>query len=98
MTVKHRLFVIISFLALFGQALSAQDGISDTENMYKCASVAIKFYDKTMYYPGEPDSNPVFVHITIKNTGSETLRFKLADYSVFSVDFSAFMIRNTQLP
>lgn len=95
---KHRLFVIISFLALFGQTLSAQDGISDTDNMYKDASVSIRFYDKTMYYPGESDSNPVFVHITIKNNGSDTLRFKLADDRVFSVDFSAYMIRNTQLP
>ena len=51
-----------------------------------------------MYYPGNPDTNPVFVHISIKNNSTETLRFKLADDRMFSVDFNGYTIKNLQLP
>lgn len=86
--------MIISFFALFGQAFYAQTANTDSSST---AAVSIKFYDKTMYYPGTADTNPVFVHITVKNTGTDTLRFKLADDRMFSVDFSAYTIKNTQL-
>ena len=51
-----------------------------------------------MYYPVNPDTNPVFVHISIKNNSTETLRFKLADDRMFSVDFNGYTIKNLQLP
>ena len=51
-----------------------------------------------MYYPGNPDTNPVFVHISIKNNSTETMRFKLADDRMFSVDFNGYTIKNLQLP
>ncbi len=82
------LFVLIA-QSLFGQTLQDQN--------YKDASVSIKFYDRTMYYPGSSADNPIFVHVTIRNNGKETLRFKLADDRMFSSDFSAFTVKNTQL-
>jgi hypothetical protein len=60
-------------------------------------SVSIKFYDKTVYYPASYDTNPVLVHISVKNNGINTLRFKLADDRMFSVDFNAYTIKNAQL-
>jgi hypothetical protein len=91
---KRKIFLIISFLTLFGQTFYAQ---TENPDQYANASVSIKFYDKTMYYPGTPDTNPVLVHITVKNNGTDTLRFKLADDRMFSVDFNAYTIKNTQL-
>ena len=49
------------------------------------------------YYPGNADEAPVFVHFTIKNNGSETLRFKLADDRSFSMDFNAYTVKNSRL-
>ena len=50
-----------------------------------------------MYYPEAADSNPVFIHITVRNTGTDTLRFKLADDRMFSIDFNAYTIKNERL-
>jgi len=61
------------------------------------ASVSIKYYNRTIYYPGDADEAPVFVHITIKNNGLETLRFKLADDRSFSLDFNAYTVKNKSL-
>lgn len=65
---------------------------------YDDMSVSIKYYDRTMYYPGNPDTNPVFVHISIKNNSARTMRFKLADDRMFSVDFNGYIIKNLQIP
>ena len=51
-----------------------------------------------MYYPGNRDSNPVLVHISIKNNSTETKRFKLADDRMFSIDFDVITIKNQTLP
>lgn len=89
----RKLLSIISTLFIFGQisifAASAPD--------YNNASVSIKFYNKAIYYPGNADEFPINVHVTIKNNGSETLRFKLADDRAFSMDFKAYTVKNTQL-
>ena len=83
---KKKLGLIISFLFVFGQmALFAQ---STAEN-FKDVSVSIKYFDRTVYYPGSEDENPVFVQVSIRNNGAKTLRFKLADDRMFSVDFHA---------
>lgn len=50
-----------------------------------------------MYYPENADSNPIFVHISIKNNSTETLRFKLADDRMFSCDFDVYTVKNTRL-
>ena len=60
--------------------------------------VSIKLYNKTLYYPGESLDNPIYVHITVANKSDETLRFKLADDRMFSIDFTAFNSKNKKLP
>lgn len=65
---------------------------------YDDMSVSIKYYDRTMYYPGNPDTNPVFVHISIKNNSARTMCFKLADDRMFSVDFNGYTIKKLQIP
>lgn len=66
-------------------------------SQYKDATVTIKFYDRTMYYPENTKENPILVHITICNNGTETLRFKLADDRMFSADFNAYNVKNIGL-
>ena len=87
---KRFLFVIISIFVIFAQTVVAQEN-NDVQ-------VSIKLYNKTLYYLGESLDNPIYVHITVANKGSETLRFKLADDRMFSIDFSAFNAKNTKLP
>ena len=76
----------------FGQTVI----FADTPD-YSSASVSIKYNNRTIYYPGKSADNPINVHITIKNTGSDTLRFKLADDRAFSLDFNACTTKNTTL-
>lgn len=90
---KRILFAIITIFAVCAQGMGAQSAQD-----FSKASVQIKFYDRTMYYPGSVDDNPVFVQVSIVNEGTETLRFKLADDRMFSLDFTAYTIRNSTLP
>lgn len=93
----RKLGSIITVLFAFAQiGLFAQSSakVQDFSN----ASVSIKYYNKSIYYPGNADDFPVFVHITIKNNGTETLRFKLADDRKFSLDFNAYTVKNSRLP
>ena len=78
-------------IGLFAQSSAKVQDFSD-------ASVSIKYYNKSIYYPGNADDFPVFVHITIKNNGTDTLRFKLADDRKFSLDFNAYTVKNSRLP
>jgi hypothetical protein len=80
--VKRCFLILIIYLA--GQALFAQE-------------VNIKFYDRTIYFAGNAADNPVYVQVTVKNNGPDTLRFKLADDRVFSLDFVARTVRNSLL-
>ena len=91
----RKLLSIISVLFVFGQmaAFAEETSVPDYSN----ASVSIKYYNRTVYYPGNADEAPVFVHITIKNNGPETLRFKLADDRTFSMDFNAYTVKNSRL-
>ena len=96
---KRSLINIISIFALFAQFSFAQGyKPASTEQDFSKASVNIKFYDRTMYYPAMAEDNPVYVNVSIVNTGTETLRFKLADDRAFSMDFVAHTIKNTVLP
>ena len=83
---KRFLLVIISIFILFAQSIVAQEN--------QDVQVSIKLYNKTLYYPGESLDNPIYVHITVANKSDETLRFKLADDRMFSIDFSAFNAKN----
>lgn len=91
-----RLFSIIATFMIFGQTLLHAQG--NDSSKYENMSVSIKYYDRTMYYPENPDTNPIFVHISIKNNSADTMRFKLADDRMFSVDFGCYNVKNLQLP
>lgn len=91
---KRIIFLSISLLLMFGQSYAQNQA---REN-FNGASVSIQFYNRTMYYPGDAEENPVQVHIAIKNNGTESLRFKLADDRMFSLDFSVYTLTNSQLP
>ena len=73
----------------FAQETQAQD--------FSNVQVSIKYYNRTVYYPGNADDFPIFVHISVKNNGTETLRFKLADDRAFSMDFNAYTVKNKRL-
>ena len=94
---KRSLICIISILTFFAQFTFAQRSGTEAQD-FSNASVNIKFYDRTMYYPDMAEDNPIYVSVSIVNTGTETLRFKLADDRMFSMDFVAHTIKNTTLP
>ncbi len=93
MKLIRKIFTIISILTVFGQSIFAEAAVSD----FSKASVSIKYYDRTIYYPDETDTNPVNIHITVKNNSDETLRFKLADDRAFSCDFNVFTTKSSRL-
>ncbi len=93
---NRKFFVIIAFLVGFGHTVSSQD--ADGAQKYADAAVSIRYYNRTMYYPGDSEANPVFVHVTIRNNSPDTLRFKIADDRMFSADFSVRTVGNEQLP
>ena len=101
---KLKLFAIISTFLIFGQTAvfsqnsykNVTDAVSASPDS-KNAEISIKFFNKTLYYPGNSEENPIYIHITIANKGKETLRFKLADDRMFSADFIGFNVKNTQL-
>ena len=92
---KRTLISIISSLAIAASAFAASS--PETTDDFSKAQVSIKYFDRTMYYPGNADENPIFVNVSITNNGTETLRFKLADDRSFSVDFTAYTIKNSTL-
>ncbi len=91
---KRILLSIIATITFFAQTTVFADAKSDFNN----AQVNIKFFDRTMYYPEMTEENPVYVQVTIANNGTDTIRFKLADDRMFSMDFTAYTIRNSTLP
>ncbi|MCR5725538.1 MAG: hypothetical protein K6G80_10675 [Treponema sp.] len=90
---KRTLLAIIVVFTSF-----AQLAFSQSMGKYADAKVTISFYDRTMYYPSQTEDNPIYVHVSIVNKGTETLRFKLADDRMFSLDFTAYTIKNSTLP
>lgn len=108
---KPTLGVIIPCLLLFIQSAEAQQTVQPASDMAVTsfplgqtgeltqeADVSIAFYNKTVYYPGTASDNPIYVRVTIANRGTDTLRFKLADDRMFSLDFEALTVKNTALP
>ncbi|MCQ2248658.1 MAG: hypothetical protein MJZ50_06560 [Treponema sp.] len=89
MNVKHTLVTTIALLAVFAHTAFAAPE--------KQAEVSIKFYDKTVYYPGDSETNPVYVYITVSNKSDSSYRFKIADDKMFSMDFIAFNVKKAQL-
>lgn len=58
--------------------------------------VAIRYFDKRVYYSGA-ETGPVLVQVTVSNHGTSTYRFKLADERAFSVDFEFRTLTNRLL-
>jgi hypothetical protein len=58
------------------------------------AALSIRYYDKRIYYLPE---DPVFVQITLSNSGPSAYRFRLAEDRAFSVDFDVRTMTNTTL-
>ncbi|MGP1455790.1 MAG: hypothetical protein ACTTJ7_08575 [Treponema sp.] len=87
LTLAFSFFAVICFA---GEAMNAQQPFD--------ANVSIKFYNRRIYYPGNDTAEPIFVKIAITNTGTEPLRFKLANDRMFSLDFSALTTKNRELP
>ena len=92
--VKRSIFLIITFLSIFCHSIFAQNFTNQNNGI----DVSIKYYNKTVYYPESSEENPIYVHITIANNGTEPFRFKLADDRMFSIDFNAFNVKNKSLP
>ena len=86
---KRFLICSIAFLSLFAQSIRAND--------FSKAEVSISFYNKSVFYTGNPVDNPINLYITITNKGPETLRFKLADDRAFSLNFNAVTVKNENL-
>ena len=89
----RKLISIISILYIFGQTAV----IAQNTDLYNQAAVSIKYQNRSIYYPGNNEDNPINVHITIKNNNSETLRFKLAEDRAFSLDFHAYTAKSDEL-
>lgn len=93
-------------LLLTNNPLTSQEGsvavASVNENyspaVQNNATVTIKYFDKTLYYPNSATNNPIQLHISIKNNSTDTLRFKLADDRRFNLDFTVYDVRNQKLP
>ncbi len=94
---KRTLISIIAFFSVFAQSIFAQNYVATTAASVDNAQIEAKFYNRTLYYPGNTDDNPVNVHVTIRNTSPDTLRFKLADDRRFSLDFKAVNVKNIEL-
>ena len=79
---KRSPLLIIAIFSLFAQT-AFSSGLSDEKNDAKKdfsdASVKIKFYDRTVYYTSAAQDNPVYVTVSIENTGSQTLRKPVDD-------------------
>lgn len=100
-SLKRIIFTIIAIFSVFGQFAYSQDKASKNSGSsadFSKAALSIRFYDRTIYYPGSKKDNPITVSVSITNNGTETLRFKLADDRIFSLDFNAYTIKNTLLP
>jgi hypothetical protein len=90
---RYKISLIISVLLVFGQTLFANE-----QPDFSNADISIKYSNRTIYYAGEDsESQPINVHVTIKNNGTETLRFKLADDRRFSMDFNVYTVKNKKL-
>ncbi len=97
-----QLFPFIACVALFAGLIAPVSAQTGTPGSGEAAStlaadVSIRFLDRVIYYPGNSPSEPVTIQLTITNRSPETIRFKLADDRIFSVDFRALTMKGMQL-
>ena len=91
----RKIVLIVSALLLGVWCFAAE---SAGEKQSFDADIAIRFYDRRVYYPGNDGTEPIFVKVSITNKGSQPLRFKLANDRMFSLDFSVLNTKNKSLP
>ena len=87
MSVKKIVLILASAVLFSSWCFAAE---MNSENKSFDADVAIRFYDRRVYYPGNGGTEPIFVKVSITNKGSQPLRFKLANDRMFSLDFSVY--------
>ena len=87
---NRKVLLVLMFFSLifctFADDVEMQDG----------KKVSIRFYTKTVYYPGGIETEPIFVKVSITNNNAQTMHFKLADDRSFTVDFSVVNTRNKE--
>lgn len=89
---NRKIFIFTVFLSLlFSTFCFAQDDDKLDDKL-----ISIRFYTKSIYYPGGAGSEPIFVKISITNNKAQAMRFKLADDRSFSLDFSLVNTRNRE--
>ena len=89
---RKTLIFITFFSFLFCTLVFAQNN-EDVEGK----RISIRFYTKSVYYPGGEGSEPIFVKVSITNNSADVMRFKLADDRSFSMDFSLLNTRNQEI-
>ena len=68
MSVK-KIILIGAVVVLFGAWCFATE--TNGENKSFDADVAIRFYDRRVYYPGNDGTEPIFVKVSITNKGTQ---------------------------
>jgi hypothetical protein len=84
------------FIALFAlSAIGASGQAAQQSNAATAPAGAfsIRFYDQKVYFLGDP----IQVEVVIANTGTDTLRFKVADNRFFNMDFDVRTTTNVGL-
>lgn len=94
MFVKKIALVVASALVFSTWCFAAE---MESEGNSFDADIAIRFYDRRVYYPGNDGMEPIFVKVSITNKGSQPLRFKLANDRMFSLDFLVVNTKNKRL-
>jgi hypothetical protein len=84
-TVKHRRRIFLTLLLVTGIA---------SASVFADIGLSIRYFDKRIYYLQE---DPVFVQITVTNSGPSTYRFRLADDRAFSIDFDVRTMTNLRV-
>ncbi|OQB03360.1 MAG: hypothetical protein BWY20_01662 [Spirochaetes bacterium ADurb.Bin215] len=90
-----QLFAIIVFSIAATAALFCAE-TTDTAAVHG-ADLSIRFFERTIYYPGNSPAEPVLVQVSLSNNTPQPLRFKMADDHFYSLDFSALTTRNLPL-
>lgn len=86
-----KILSIVLFVPFFLATLCFAEAKKEDNNEKQ---ISIRFYAKSVYYPGNEDSEPIFVKVSITNSSAKAMRFKLADDRSFSIDFSLINTRN----
>ncbi|MFP4374691.1 MAG: hypothetical protein ACLFPO_10190 [Spirochaetaceae bacterium] len=80
---KTKLLILASMILFAGS----------TAGFAQTADLSIRYYDKSIYFPGDD----IIVKMMIKNESPETYRFRLAENRMFNINFDVRTLANTQL-